>query len=320
MVSIRLAIVLLSYLLLIVHSMFAQEVKATARVDSNNISIGDHINLYVEVQRPKNISITWPSIRDSLQGLEIIQDGTLLSKAEEERIFESVKFTLTAFDSGFFSVPPLVFTYKLEDDTTTYSVTTSPIPITVHSVAIDTTQDIKDIKPPLSLAITIEEILPYLIGVIIFSGLIWLVYYIRKKKIKGESLIPEEPLRPAHEIALEALRALEAERLWQRGKIKEYHSQLTDIVRTYIEQRFNVPAMEMVTYEIMNSEKVRELPSEVQSTLNDMLTLADFVKFAKFQPLPHEHEQNLQRAFSFVEATWRQSTEVTPNVHEEVKA
>jgi hypothetical protein len=299
------------------HVALAQDVRVTARVDSNNISIGDHVNLYLEVRHPNNISVTWPSVADSLQGLEVIQSAPPTTKTENSHVIETARYTLTSFDSGFVGIPPLTFYYTTANDTTKKSVETSPIPILVHGVAIDTTQDIKDIKPPLSLSITIAELLPYLMVVIIVGGLVWLFLYIRKKRKKGESLLPEAPPRPAHEIALEALKALEGERLWQRGKIKEYHSQLSDIIRTYIEQRFGAKAMEMVTDEIMNSDVIRNLDNNARLMLKELLVLADFVKFAKYQPTPQEHEQSMRRAFSFVEATHKKPEEQVHTANEE---
>lgn len=296
----------------------AQEVNVSARVDSNNISIGDHVNLYLEVQHPKNITVLWPSVADSLQGLEVVQPATPTTKTENDHVIESATYILTSFDSGLVGIPPLTFYYRTSDDTTKKFVETKPIPIMVHGVAIDTTQDIKDIKPPVSLSITFAEILPYLIAIVVIAGLIWLFLYIRKKRKKGESILPEAPPRPAHEIALEALKALDGERLWQRGKIKEYHSRLTDIIRTYIEHRFGVMAMEMVTDEIMNTDIIRNLDNNATSSLKEMLVLADFVKFAKYQPTPEENEKSMQLAFSFVETTYKKPEEEVQITKQEV--
>jgi hypothetical protein len=305
-------------LLLLTISVFAQDVSVTTRVDSNNISIGDHVNLYLEVRHPKNITVTWPSVADSLQGLEVVQHGTPTTKTENNHIVESATYTLTSFDSGLVGIPPLTFYYKIGGDTTRKSVESSPVPIMVHGVAIDTTQDIKDIKPPLSLSITFAEILPYLIAVVVIAGVVWLLYYIRKKRKKGEPLLPEAPPRPAHEIALEALKALDSERLWQRGKVKEYHSQLSDIIRAYIEHRFRVMAMEMVTDEIMRNKEIQELNETAKSPLRELLVLADLVKFAKYQPTSEEHEKSMQQAFSFVEATYKKPEEQVQIAKQEV--
>lgn len=283
----------------------AQDIRATARVDSNNILIGDWLKLHIEVQHSSGITVKFPSLADSLQGLEIIHRDTPTVKNNDRQVLESASYTITAFDSGTYIIPPMAIQYTVGGDTTRRIAETSPIPIFVHGIAVDTTQEIKDVKPPLSVPITIADVLPYLIGIVAAGGVVWLFYYIRKKRKRGEPLIPEPPSRPAHEIALDALRALEAEHLWQRGKLKEYHSQLTDIVRTYIEKRFNVMAMESTSDEILDSRVIAGLEKDVLETLREILIRADFVKFAKFQPLPEENESSLRLAVGFVERTWR---------------
>ena len=154
-------------------------------------------------------------------------------------------------------------------------------------------------------------LLPYLIAIVIIIGLgILLYYYMRKKRLKEMGIFEEIPSRPAHKVALEALRALESEHLWQRGKVKEYYSMLTDIVRTYIERRFEVKAMEITTDEIMSAPEIMEIEKPPKENLQEILVRADLVKFAKFQPLPEENEKSLSLAISFVESTHREPATV----------
>lgn len=291
----------------------SQDIRAEASVDSVHYLIGDWINLTVEVEHPGNGTIAWPQIADSVKPLEVIRQAEPTISRTGMRVFERVRWTLTAYDSGMFVIPSLQIPYTRAHDTSTHFVTTAPIPIVVRSVSVDTTQDIKDIKPPFSIPITFAEILPYLIGVAALAGIGWVVYSIIKKRRRGESFLPPSPPRPAHEVAREALRALEADRLWQRGKVKEYHTQLTDILRTYIEHRYGIMAMEMTTDEILKELTAREDSHRVEvggrnwssafAMLKEILVRADLVKFAKFQPSPEENERSMALAFSFVECT-----------------
>jgi hypothetical protein len=105
-------------------------------------------------------------------------------------------------------------------------------------------------------------------------------------------------------VALERLRSLQSEQLWQRGKIKEYHSGVTDILRLYIEGRFGFAALESTSEEILTSGPIKSLPEDEREALREILTRADLVKFAKFQPVNEEHERSLRLAVSFVESTW----------------
>jgi hypothetical protein len=299
----------LATIVLSVSSLNAQEVQATARVDSNNIVIGDWLKLHVEIRHPENVNVQFPSIPDSLQGFEIVKRDSPTQQKTNQQVLESTTYTLTAFDTGTYVVPPLLFQYTFAGDSTRHTAETSPIPVFVHGVGVDTSKEIKDIKPPLSISISFAELLPYILGVIGVAAAAWLIYYIIKKRRKGEALLPEAPPRPAHEVALEALRSLEAEKLWQRGLVKEYHSQVTDIIRTYIEKRYAVLAMEMITDEILSTPAIVALDKSTKEQLREMLVLADLVKFAKFQPLAEEHERSLRSAFSFVESTQPRSLE-----------
>lgn len=295
----------------------AQEVRAQASVDSSRYLIGDWINLTLEVEHPGNVTIAWPRIVDSLKPLEVLQHSQPTISQTGMRVFERARWTLAAYDTGVFVIPSIKIPYTRPNDTTKYIAQTSPIPIVVRGVAVDTTQDIKDIKPPLSVPISFAEIFPYLIGILIVGGIAWLVYYVLKKRKRGESILSPPPQRPAHEVALESLRVLDAERLWQRGKVKEYHSHLTDILRTYIERRFTIMAMEMTTEEILSSPVLNGertsvrltnrdaggSPQNVNETLKEILVRADLVKFAKYQPLPEENERSMTLAYSFVEST-----------------
>ncbi len=285
-------------------SLFAQHVHVSAKVDSNKILIGDWIHLNINLEYPNNIKISYPQITDSLQGLEIIERKQPEVIRSGNVIKEKYIYVISAFDTGTFVIPSLQFLYNFVDDTEVQTATTSPIPIFVHSIGINTDEDIKDIKPPLSVPITFSELLPYLIGIVVIGLVSFGFYYFIKKRKKGEVWeIFTAPIRPAHEIALNALRSLEAEKLWHRGEVKLYHSKLTDIVRTYIENRFFIRAMESTTDEIIEDFKKTEINGTLKDTLYKMLELGDLVKFAKQQPLPDENERSLKYAYEFVENT-----------------
>ncbi len=290
-------------LFLITTPLLAQSVHVTARADSNNILIGDWLALHIEVEHPASTTIVFPQLPDSIEGFEMVRRVPVSKKSDEHGVLESAIFIVTAFDSGMHVIPPLPVQYTSAGDSTTHSLETLPIPVYVRGIVIDTTQEIKDVKPPLSLPLTLADFVPYLIGFAAAGGLVWLFIYVRGKRKKGESILSEAPARPADELALEALRALESERLWQRGKIKEYHSLLTDILRLYIERWFRVAALELTSDEILSATVIRLLINNAREALKEILTRADLVKFAKYQPLPEEHETSLRLAIGFVEST-----------------
>lgn len=126
------------------------------------------------------------------------------------------------------------------------------------------------------------------------------VLFMRRRKRAPAEPVVEVPPVPLHERVLAAMDALERERLWQLGEHKAYQSRLTDLVRGYIEERFQVPALERTTDELMKELRVSPLTMEQQALLGNMLRLADMVKFAKALPAPQENEQMLISARRFV--------------------
>ena len=145
-------------------------------------------------------------------------------------------------------------------------------------------------------------------GVLLVIGLIiwWLM---RRGQKQSEAPIPPPVIRPAHEIALEQLSLLRHEELWQKGEIKSYQSRLTDIIREYIERRYNVLALESTTFEIIAFLKDKNISTELKTKLREMLEVADLVKFAKAKPPENIHEKLMDDAVNFVKTTRERSIE-----------
>src|SRR3989442_7200428 len=96
----------------------AQSVHVTARVDSNNILIGDWLPLHIEVEHPSGTTVTFPSLPDSLEGFEVVRRDAPVRKSAGEAVLESATFILTAFDSGMHVVPPFIVRYASAGDHT----------------------------------------------------------------------------------------------------------------------------------------------------------------------------------------------------------
>jgi hypothetical protein len=184
-------------------------------------------------------------------------------------------------------------------------------PDSAFLAAIDTNQmfKIRDIKPIMETPWTFKEfwqrfgkiILIILISVFLIAAII---YYIIRRIQNKPIFTPPKPKIPPHITALELLNTLKEEKLWQKDRIKEYYTQLTDILRIYIEERFSIPAPEYTSYQIIESlDSQPEIPQENKMSLGKMLSTADLVKFAKAQPLEFENEIALKTAFDFVEKT-----------------
>ena len=123
----------------------------------------------------------------------------------------------------------------------------------------------------------------------------------------------ETPKIPAHIIAFGKLEILKGEKLWQEGKLKQYHSSLTDIVREYIENRYKIQALEQTTDEILWSFRNVAIDEESKTKLKRVLVVADLVKFAKEIPLPAENEMSLTNSYDFINGTKREEEKAIDN-------
>ena len=133
-------------------------------------------------------------------------------------------------------------------------------------------------------------------------GLWWLLTH--RKEVQ-QALTKSEPAdtRTPEERALQTLEALRQERLWQSGRMKEYHTRLTDAVRQFIEESTGIRATEMTSEETVAEVDNGGWKAE-SGLLRDMFSTADLVKFAKSEPMAHEHERSMDEAVAFVRQLW----------------
>lgn len=281
--------------------------RAVAGLDSSTILIGDQVSLHFELTVPANSQVYWPVFQDTLAGnLEVLRRSaidTVSRENDQMKLHQSL--LITSFDSGSYHIPPVPFRIRLKGDTTLHEVMTGSQYLDVQTIKTNQDEDIKPIKPPLRAPVTFAEILPWLLGFLALVLIVAAVTYFIVKRRKRQPIFTfrTKPELPPYERAIKDLEDLKNRKLWQSGRVKEYYSELTDIIRTYIEYRFDVRAMEMTTHEI--NESLRELDIRINSRekLYQMLTLADLVKFAKAQPLPVDNDQSFADGRAFVEDT-----------------
>ena len=276
---------------------FAQEPKISARTDSAQYKIGEWVLLHVEAQLPAGVDSLVPVPRDSVGPFEVLAIEPTQPADGRQRW----TFRLTMFDTGNVFIPPVAFAYRSKTDTAFRIAYSNPLPLSIVGIPIDVKGDIKDIKPPLDAPWKFEDFLPYLIvlAVLLLAGLAY--YYYRKKKREREAaFMPSKPTIPPGQAALAALRILEDKHLWQHGKVKEYYSEVTGIVRRFFEDQFGLLALESTSDEIL--DQLRRIPeaAPLQAQCRSFLTTADLVKFAKYQPAPEEHDRELRSAYEIV--------------------
>jgi hypothetical protein len=279
----------------------AQPVSVKIKTDSRQYLIGDYIKLFVTVTNRPDVKYTFPSIKDSLAPLEFISRDTIITKTLSDGRTESeYRFTFAAYDSADFYLHSFTIPYTVAKDTAHYGITTDSIYLTVRRIAVDTSAEIKDVKPPIRepynwLMLIIIILIAVSLG---FGGYHAYQEYFRKRKNeKPEPVVVKTP----YEIALERLKSLEEKKLWQSGQIKEYHTEITDIIRRYFEIVFHFPALEETSGEIILHLKNANAPWELIATTDEFLSNADMVKFAKFTPLPHINTVMMEQAYKIIE-------------------
>jgi hypothetical protein len=301
--------------LLFVAVVNAQQIKVNAVLDSSKLRIGEQtkLDLYVtyDANAQKNIRIDWPSFEDTITGkVEIVSktaiDSTIPDKNNPGIIQQHQQFIVSVFDSGYFAIPP--FQFVVNGDTAN-PYFTEALFLTVNTVPTDTTEaSVKDIKPPFTEPFDWKWYLPYVYwgagALAIIIAAILLVLKLTRKKPEVE--VEKKPDIPPHILALEQLDRIKAESVWKEGKIKEYYSAISDSVRLYIEGRFGVQALELTTDEIIRAFRTQVVDPLSKEKLQQMLVLADLVKFAKQIPIEQENILVLQHAYDFVNGTKRE--------------
>ena len=273
----------------------------TAILDTNTILIGDQIELNISVELNLNEEYNWPEFTDSVyKKVEIISQSDLKEDTTENSKIISQQILLTCFDSGSYYLPPIVFNKNKK---------TEGLLLNVNTIAINDSSammDITDTKIGTKDDYTAKEItekrkrfwimIAWIIGILL---LLFLIYYLIKKYKKGESIITKRKIIvPPHITALNKLENLQKKKLWQKGELKEYYSELSLVLREYTENRFNFPALELPTSDI--TKNLKKIDSNILSKLEFVLLKADNIKYAKGLSLEEENKESMKKSKEFI--------------------
>jgi hypothetical protein len=289
------ALVLLGYFSI------AQEVHSS--FSKNKILIGEQIQLTIAAKANSANQIIWPKLKDTIiKTIEILDSVISLDDKKKEYI---KKYLITSFDSGYYAIPPFKFYIDSQ------LVESKPLLLEVHTVEVDTTKGIKDIKEIKAETYTfiqkIKDFFQWLLDhwyvpLAILLAITAFVYYRIKNKRKNK---PEEPkiILPLHEQLLLDLEALNKKQLWQSGQVKLYYVELTDLLRAHVEKRFDVMALEQTTFQLMKNIKSSGIKTDARLIIKNILESADMVKFAKAIPTDYDNEAVMENAKRFAVLT-----------------
>lgn len=289
-------------------SISADAQKAVLSLDTSSIRIGEQVQLRLNATLPKSASIYWPAIPDTLTAaVEVASKSKVDTNATSRKEFVTYSQTIsiTSFDTGYHYIPPFTIHYSYSGDSSRHELLSEGIYLSVRTVEVDTTQAIRDIRGPMQAPLTFAEIAPFLAGVAVICVIIGLVWYYIWRKRMNKPLFPviSKVQGPPWQTALQSLDKLEEQKLWQNGKIKEYYTELTDIIRHYLYQQHGIEAMEMITSEILSAYDSAGLQPDSRSILANILVQADYAKFAKASPQRSENESSMTNSRLFIEKT-----------------
>ncbi len=279
-----------------------------AKVDTKQITIGDQVRYFIEAKegKGKGKQLVWANIPDTFNSLEVVEKGAIDTLRSEQGVLYKQRLLITGFDSGMYQIPAFEFTEVSGSDTvsTTY---TEPFDIYIQTVDVDTTKPFKEIKDIRAVELTWFDYLNTFFwiwrGAMLLTLIIMVIYTIVKKRRQPKGYTPPPPAETPHEKATRMLTELEGKQLWQQDEVKQYYVELTDILRSYIEERFGTTAMELTTDELLaRMHSHRELAIH-RELLEQALRTADMAKFAKAKPLPEEHVDAYSRVHQFVMIT-----------------
>ncbi len=274
------------FLFLLSSAVFAQNKQVETSIDTTKNKIGAEFKLTLKTVVSSKSKVVFPKLK-TIGPLEVIQSYPIDTVKKNDTYELIKKYGLTQFDSGKYTIPSI----KILIDKKPFL--SDSIKVEVANVKVDTLQqkmyDIKDITAGDD---TIGNWWKYVLALVIIlaigAGVYWFIRKNQKKKIE------EEVYKTPIEKATSLLNNLESKELVQKGEIKEYYSELTDIARNYIEEAIHIPAMESTTSELIeairtaSTKKKMTLTPETVENLERVLRQADLVKFAKSKPLEFE--------------------------------
>lgn len=292
------------------------QVQVTATIDSVDVLQGTLRRVDVEVVQPESASLKWLTDRDenskSHAPVELISGVEVNSSSPVDtvnlgsgRIQLSRTLLIQPWDSGEFVIPGIALTAGTD------TFRSSPLAIKVYTADVDTMTTIHSWGPAVSQPRGFFDWVPdwiadywwaYVIGLVLIAGGI-AAYILKRKGGLREALKPVVKPIPPYEKAIQQLEVLKQRQLCEKGQEKTYYTELTEILRQYLEGRFGINAMEMTTPQIKRAVRATVSADAAPGLMNEVLEMADYVKFAKLRPLPEDNVRAFNQAMTFVENT-----------------
>ena len=282
--------------------------------------VGEQIKVNISVVASQEDKVEWPLLKDTLRReIEIVEQSNIDTLFKDTLSIQNAQILkqsiyITSFDSGVWAVAPLVFKIN------SIPIESEAFLIDVSTVDIDTTQAIKDIKAPIELPMTLMEWVQKYKWYIVAGGIVLLIiaffiYLLTRKKEELPFVKPRPQIAP-HALAIQKLDTLNELKLWQNGDFKKFHTELSDIIREYLDNHFSITTLESTTDEIELQLQGLLISEAVKKSTIESLRISDLAKFAKAQPLGDENDFCLQTAYQLINDTQALSSTTNENIKE----
>ena len=288
----------------------AQQVTVDASIDSLQLLIGEQAKVKLEISMDAKQKLQLPFLRDTLvKGVEILDiakpDTQMLN--DGKRMLIKQEYTITSFDSALYYLPPFEVMVNGEP------YRSKALAVKVYSIPVDTLHPEQFFGPKTvrEVPITWDDVSAIVWLTLLMLALGGLAYYLFVRYKDNKPIIKKikiEPKLPPHQQALKEIERIKGDKTLRTADPKTYYTELTDVLRTYMEERFGFNAMEMTSSEII--DKLQEINDK--ESIKDLMYLfqtADLVKFAKHSPLMNENDANLISAIEFINETKEKEVE-----------
>ena len=279
-------------------------ISVESHVDRATITIGDRILYTLTVKTDPQVKLEPLALGSNLGTFEV-KDYKIYDpvKDKEGKVINKSEYVITTFTTGEYVIPPIAILYT-DPKGEKKEIGSEPLFILVKSVGATESdkEDVRGLKPPIEIKggyWTYLLILPALV----LLGAFGFLYYRQKSKGVGLPQVPEELKKPAWEVALLELENLKNSDFLERKEIKKYYIILSDIIRKYLERRYQITALDRTTPEVKSEMRSVKVDKEIIDSVYDFLFSCDLVKFAKYVPLKEEIEKDWNQAYTLVTIT-----------------
>ena len=279
----------------------AQDARIFNDVDTTVITVGSRVVLTVTVDHTAGAQVAWP---DSLNmaPFEVLGAQPLAPTADGERVRSGAEFVLTAFELGELEIPSFQVQVQGPGESV-QALSTDRFGIEVVSVGADESGDIREIRGPLGIPVGVITVGLWLVVLLVLAGIaFWVFRRFFQSPTDDVTAAPVVPPRPVDEVAMEALDRIAESPMLERGQVKEYHIETSEVLRTFVEGRFGVRALEMTTREVLHGLRVHEVDASFRAGIERFLDACDLVKFAKARPTADASQRVLDLGRELVQA------------------